>query len=436
MAFVLLLVNVMPMSVLAAGIVEAPTVDVPAGTYTENKTVTLTSASTGATIYYTTDGSEPALSGGVPSGDDVSLTNGTLTFTKVAAGENIPVTFTDFSITGADAANYKLLQPAGVTASIYNRYHAAQNKDYTVNSNGWINTDFVVTAKTGFELSKTNTADGTWSSTLSATEETAAGSLAFYVRNKVTGAISNQATETYKIDKTVPMAEINVGTNSWKQFWNPVTFGHFFKNTKSVTVTATDNLTTDPTVEYLLADPEFTKGQLTAASVTWTDYTGGFIINANSKKIVYAKVTDEAGNSIIVNSAGIVVYTDSAADTTEITYVKNVTGDVNAKVTLNGNTVAGIQNGNNALTDGTDYTVDADGKITFKEAYLKTLAAGTYTLTVSYDPMGESYVQGDENEAANTTELALTVRVMESAAENEKKENIPFIKGENGILCR
>ncbi|MGN0415386.1 MAG: X2-like carbohydrate binding domain-containing protein [Agathobacter sp.] len=372
----------------------------------------------------------PVLSG-VISGDDVSLTNGTAAFTKVAAGENIPVTCTDFSITGADAANYKLLQPTGVTASIYNSYHAAQNTDYTVNSNDWINEDFVVTAKTGFELSKTNTADGTWSSTLSATEETADGSLAFYVRNKATGAISNPVAENYKIDKTVPSAEINVGTNSWNQFWNTVTFGHFFKNTKSVTITASDNMPAAPTIEYLLADHEFTKDQLTTG-VTWTDYTGAFGINANSKKIVYAKVTDEAGNTIIVNSAGIVVYTDSASDTTEITYVKNVTGDVNVKVTLNGNTVAGIQNGSNALTDGTDYTVDADGKITFKEAYLKTLAAGTYTLTVSYDPMGESYVQGNENEAANTTELVLTVRVMESAAENEKNENVPFINGKNG----
>lgn len=352
MAFVLLLVNVMPMSVLAAGIVEAPTVDVPAGTYTENKTVTLTSASTGATIYYTTDGSEPALSGGVPSG------------TTKAYTEPIAVTGTE-----------------------------GQSVQTTIKA---------IAVKSGMQDSTVQT-----------------------------------FTYTIQIpDTTAPVAEIQIDEDRWSYFWSSLTFGYFFKNPKSVTVTATDNLTTDPTVEYLLADHEFTKGQLTAASVTWTDYTGGFIINANSKKIVYAKVTDEAGNSIIVNSAGIVVYTDSAADTTEITYVKNVTGDVNAKVTLNGNTVAGIQNGNNALTDGTDYTVDADGKITFKEAYLKTLAAGTYTLTVSYDPMGESYVQGDENEAANTTELALTVRVMESAAENEKKENIPFIKGENGILCR
>ena len=46
----------------------APTANPAAGTYTENQSVTLTSSTEGATIYYTTDGSEPTLTGGVPGG--------------------------------------------------------------------------------------------------------------------------------------------------------------------------------------------------------------------------------------------------------------------------------------------------------------------------------------------------------------------------------
>ena len=45
---------------------------------------------------------------------------------------------------------------------------------------------------------------------------------------------------------------------------------------------------------------------------------------------------------------------------------------------------------------GKDYTVAGDGTITFNEDYLESLAVKDtpYTLTVSYNPMGESYVAG------------------------------------------
>ena len=58
----------------AAGIVGAPTANPTAGTYTENQSVTLTSSTEGATIYYTTDGSEPTITGGVPAGTTAQYT--------------------------------------------------------------------------------------------------------------------------------------------------------------------------------------------------------------------------------------------------------------------------------------------------------------------------------------------------------------------------
>ena len=46
------------------GIVGAPTPSVESGTYTENQKVALASSTEGATIYYTTNGSEPGRTGG------------------------------------------------------------------------------------------------------------------------------------------------------------------------------------------------------------------------------------------------------------------------------------------------------------------------------------------------------------------------------------
>ena len=68
------LTTTITITISAAGIVGAPTVNLAAGTYTENQSVTLTSSTEGATIYYTTDGSEPTTTGGVPAGTTAQYT--------------------------------------------------------------------------------------------------------------------------------------------------------------------------------------------------------------------------------------------------------------------------------------------------------------------------------------------------------------------------
>ena len=68
------LTTTITITISAAGIVGAPTANPTAGTYSENQSVTLTSSTEGATIYYTTDGSEPTITGGVPAGTTAQYT--------------------------------------------------------------------------------------------------------------------------------------------------------------------------------------------------------------------------------------------------------------------------------------------------------------------------------------------------------------------------
>ena len=135
--------------------------------------------------------------------DDVRLVLGTPSFTSMNVGENIAIRFTEFTLTGTDKSNYTLIQPSGITASI--TAYSADGTEYSVNSNDWLNVDFVVTAADGWQLSYTNTADGSWVESLTRSEETGSGSLRFYVRNKTSGIISEVITEPYKIDKTPPV---------------------------------------------------------------------------------------------------------------------------------------------------------------------------------------------------------------------------------------
>ena len=58
------LTTTITITISAADIVGAPTANPTTGIYTENQSVTLTSSTEGATIYYTTGGSEPTITGG------------------------------------------------------------------------------------------------------------------------------------------------------------------------------------------------------------------------------------------------------------------------------------------------------------------------------------------------------------------------------------
>ena len=195
---------------------------------------------------------------GVVSGDTVNLTNGTPTFASFDVANDIAVSFTNFTISGTDAKNYSLTQPTGIKANILIGFTPIKGTQYTVNSNDWQNNSFVISAKTGYELSITNTASGVWSNTLEISDETASGSATFYVKNSV-GEISVAKTENYKIDKTAPTnVEISYGSSKFKEFLNNITFGLFFKDTVTVTLTSTDTLSEVKEFKYTLDGSEQT----------------------------------------------------------------------------------------------------------------------------------------------------------------------------------
>lgn len=240
---------------------------------------------------------------GVVNGEDVKLVNGTPSFTVITTGENIPVSFTDFSLSGADAGNYILTQPTGITADI-NPY-CSDKSEYTVNSNDWLNTDFVITAKDGWLLSSTNTAAGEWVNTLTASQETDNGTLQFYVRNKESGVISAVITENYKIDKTAPTGEIRIDDlNVWQKFIKTIK-SLFFKDEQTVKITANDVGSGIKTIEYLLTADDLDIDQL--ADKTFTTYKNSFGIEPDAKLIIYVKITDVAGNVNYIRSDGIVL---------------------------------------------------------------------------------------------------------------------------------
>ena len=155
-------------------------------------------------------------------------------------------------------------------------------------------------------------------------------------------------------DSEKPTGEIKISENSWKSFLNNITFGLFFKDTQTVTINAADNSGEAVTVEYLLSNKELTKAALDG--MTFTAYTAPFSIAPDNEYIIYVRLTDKAGNTDYICSAGIVLDGTSPVITgiaNGKTYCEAQTVTINEKyvdtVTVNGAAVTLNENGGFAL---------------------------------------------------------------------------------------
>ena len=299
---------------------------------------------------------------GVVDGDRVQLLNGTPSFESVTIAKNIPIRFTAFALFGDSVTigNYKLKQPSGITANIVE--YAADGSEYDVNSNDWIHTDFVITAKAGYKLSLTDTADGTWSDTLTASDETAHGTLKFYVKNTATGVISLAVHENYKIDKTKPIGEVKLNERPFFQtVLNKITFGLFFKDDVNVKLTATDEASGIKSVRYFKSDKVLTTAEVSAIT-EWTD-NSDFTIKAEDmeKFIIYVRMEDNAGNVAYIGSDGAIFDTTAPeivgvqhGKTYYVTKKVAIDDENFASATLNGKPVQEV------------FTLDGDTKATYE----------------------------------------------------------------------
>ena len=167
-------------------------------------------------------------------------------------------------------------------------------------------------------------------------------------------------------DIAAPTGEISIGEDSWKAFLNKITFGLFFKDTKTVTITASDNSGEAVTVSYLLSDTAIAEDKL--AEKEFITYTDGFDIEPNNEWIIYAKLTDKAGNVRYLSSDGIVL--DNVAPV--------ISGVENGKTYCEAQIVTVDEKYIDSVTvNGTKVSLDTNGQFTLNPA------EGTQTIVVT-----------------------------------------------------
>lgn len=107
-------------------------------------------------------------------------------------------------------------------------------------------------------------------------------------------------------DTQPPTGKIEIEDNSWKSFLNSITFGLFFKETKNVTITAEDTGSGVDKINYHLSIVELTETQVKELGADVWQEDDSFSIVPDAKWIIYAKITDKAGNVTYLSSDGLV----------------------------------------------------------------------------------------------------------------------------------
>lgn len=352
----------------------------------------------------------------VANNDSITLLNGTPTFNSVNVANGIGITFTDFTLSGdADVLkNYTLTQPSGVTANITNGWNPVKDTEYTTsipNAIGWLKEDLTVTAKSGYELSLTNTADGTWENTLIGAVESADSSLKFYVRNKTTGAVSEQVTVAYKLDKNTETTGTTgkvefVGRSSWQTFVNHITFGLFYKDEVTVKAEANDGLSGVASIEYAVSDKAMSLEEVMAI----TDWTAmpkdgvGVTVEDEKTFVYFIRITDKAGNVTYISTDGAEYDTTCPA----------IGGIENGSIYHTTQVITVTDKNFESITvNGEPATLDSEGKLALN-GNLET----TYAIHVM-------------DKAGNVTEYIVTMKVIADITDSIKDITVDDVKSDD-----
>lgn len=192
---------------------------------------------------------------------------------------------------------------------IENGWNPVTGKEYTLsNDDGWVRDDFVITAKDGYQLSLTNTADGTWTDTLNGSVEGADSTVKFYVKNTADGTISEMVTVNYKLDKVAPTGKVSFDERSgWEDLVNTITFGLFYSDEVTVKAQAGDALSGVATVEFIEAAKAMTAEELKNSDTNWETLPaeGKKVTFKDAKQFIYyIRITDNAGNVTYISTDG------------------------------------------------------------------------------------------------------------------------------------
>lgn len=306
------------------------------------------------------------------------------------------------------------------------------------------------------------------------------------------GNYTGTIVKTYRVvDTTPPQVTIRIDgkDNLFQSLLNTFSFGYFYKDTKEITIEVADENESEnadqtgsgiASIKYYIDSEnkvDLTKGETYQSSqiianleknlsdADWQNYkddekpkvgASSDGTKVNGKYVVYAKIEDKAGNITYASSNGIVIYKDTelvdpAIDSKKTYYRTKATSEpINLYLRGNGiNTITykndDDPNGQLRNVPSNEYVTeevensgagDVISKVTISPTFLNTLSAGSYTFTITYNPLGETYdaqtSTGSEQPASTTVNITVAKRTLTADDFTFKaQEGQAYVEGSN-----
>lgn len=319
--------------------------------------------------------------------DDVEVVNGTAAFADANVGNGISITFSGFSLSGADAGNYELTaQPVSVTANI-------TKADYT--NAPELNINIIMNqadAQTG-----TLTALNFFGGNMPA-EATITNVVLDSVDNSIierisvdNGSLAYSSATNITTEGTVETYNVTISTRNYNDITATLTFTTVAKTPVTISgVSVADKVYNGQAVSYIGTPTAAANGEtveVSAYTYTWQNAEGNVLsaapVNAGSYKLVIAVAADDpnyvgsATVSFTISKATVTVTVDDkeayvGSDMPELTY-----------------TVSGLASGeslavNPTLTCNAD--MDKPGEYAITASGAAVPATGNYNETITYVP--------------------------------------------------
>ena len=314
-------------------------------------------------------------------------------------------------VTALGNPNYTLDGAANTSQSWSIAYLTAPESPLSVTGtkgqNGWYVSEVTLRTADGYQIS----ADGgaTWQDGFGyTTSGTYHEGQTYRLRQTATGYITAPtALPVIKVDLTAPTGKLQINTREIEQT-DRILWKWFFREKAEITVTAADEVSGVARIEYQSVNVP--GGYQENGYWKKLDDSNRLAIPANASQILYFKITDNAGNVTILNSNGVVVYTDATA-TGEVNFVKTTTADQDTGIRVAENTVASIKEGTEDVAAGAYQIKEVNGEkhLILTAAYLKSLTDGAHTLTAAYDANGHAWEDGAEGEKPADSTITVVV---------------------------
>lgn len=230
------------------------------------------------------------------------------------------------------------------------------------------------------------------------------------------------------VDGTAPTGEIKVSGNTWDSLQGTTDRKLYFDGAQQVEIAASDDsyshkgFTDDKGVkiEYYLhsGDTALTEDELN--EVGFTAYDGSFSIEPDNSYVIYAKITDHAGNITYISSDSIVL------DGTAPTGLTLDTNGYSSGEWLNSGDVTLSVSGAQALSGIAKYQYSTDNGSSWTDM---TITNDSASLVISDETIGTDYIFRAVSNAGLASEIeAVTVRIDRTAPDGDIKFDEDSVK--------